>query len=147
MVREVSMAQPETAARRDTATATLPPVFSANGQLPGTAAPTLDNADAPAVVLSSETLRWKELTYKGRTFVFNREITIRVLEEDGGWAYESDDPELMGFGHTRAEAEYTFCLDFAIQWDDLACEEDDSKLSRGAREVKRGLLALVEARR
>jgi hypothetical protein len=140
------MVQSETAARRDTATATLPPVFSANGQLPGAAAVALDNADAPAVVLSSETLRWKELTYKDRTFVFNREMIIRVLEEDGGWAYESDDPDLMGFGHTRAEAEHSFCFDFTAQWDGLACEEDDGKLSRGAREVKRDLLALVKAR-
>jgi hypothetical protein len=42
------MVQSETAARRDTATATLPPVFSANGQLPGAATVALDDADAPA---------------------------------------------------------------------------------------------------
>jgi hypothetical protein len=107
---------------------------------------TLDRAEAPAAVLSSETLRWKELTYRGRTFEFNREIHIRALEEDGGWAYESDDPELMGYGLTREEAELTFCLDFAAQWDDLACEED-GRLTLDAREVKRDLLALVRAQR
>jgi hypothetical protein len=140
------MCQSETAARRDTAAATLPPVFSANGQLPGAAAVALDDADAPAVVLSSETLRWKELTYKGRTFVFNREMIIRVLEEDGGWAYESDDPELMGFGHTRAEAEHSFCFGFTLCWREYACE-DDSKLGRKAREFKQELLGLVSSQR
>jgi hypothetical protein len=145
------MVQSETTARRDTAIGTLPPVFSSNGQVTETAlgasTVTLDGAESSAIVLSSETLRWKELTYRGRTFEFSREVLIRVIEEEGGWVFESDDPELLGFGHTRAEVEYTFCLDFAIQWDDLACEEDDSKLSRGAREVKRGLLALVKAQR
>jgi hypothetical protein len=45
-----------------------------------------------------------------------------------------------------AEAEYIFCLGFAAQRDDLACEED-GKLTQGAIEVKRDLLALVKAQR
>jgi hypothetical protein len=140
------MVQSETATRRDTATATLSPVFSANGQLPGAATATIDDADAPTVVLSSETLRWKELTYKGRTFVFNREMIIRVTQEEGGWSFAEDEIRLLGFGHTRAEAEFTFCLDFAAQWYDLACEEDE-RLTKGAIKVKRALLALVESQR
>jgi hypothetical protein len=107
---------------------------------------TIDGEETPATILTSETLKWKELTYRGRTFEFNREMHIRVLEEDGGWAYESDDPEIMGYGLTRTEAELTFCLGFAAQWNDLACEED-GKLTQGAREVKRGLLALVKAQK
>jgi hypothetical protein len=135
------MAQPDTAALHDATVGTLPLTYAPAGQLPEALQAGF------AATRGSETLAWKELTYKGRTFEFNREIRIRVLEEDGGWAFESDDPEIMGFGLTRAEAEFTFCLGFAAQWDDLACEEDDNRLTLDAIEVKHALLALVKAQR
>jgi hypothetical protein len=108
---------------------------------------TLDGEETPAAILSCETLRWSELTYRDRTFVFKRDLVIRVLEEEGGWSFAEDKFSLLGFGHTRSEAEYSFCLDFAIQWDDLACEEDEKKLSKDAIELKHALLGLVKAQR
>jgi hypothetical protein len=105
---------------------------------------TLGGAEVPAVVLTGETLAWKELTYKGRTFEFSREMHIRVIEEDGGWAYESGAPRIMGFGHTRGEAESSFCFGFAFNWDQIACE-DDENLTQDAVDLKRALRALVEA--
>jgi hypothetical protein len=144
------MVQSEAATRHDTAASTLPPVFSANGRiaetLPGAAAATLDGTEAPAAVLSGETLRWKELAYEDRTFVFSRELEIRVTQEEGGCAYDSDDPDLFGFGDTRAEAEHVFCLDFTSSWDDIVGEEDGN-LTKGARETKHALLALVKSQR
>jgi hypothetical protein len=144
------MSQAETATRRDVVASTLPPVFSSNGQIAETAPSAftvaLDCAEPPATVLSGETLRWKELAYKDRTFVFNRELEIRVTQEEGGCAYDSDDPDLFGFGRTRAEAEHVFCLDFASSWDDIVGEED-GKLTKGARETKRVLLSLVKSQR
>jgi hypothetical protein len=144
------MGQSETATQRDTATGTLPLVFASNGQIVETrhsgVTATLDGAEPPASILSTETLRWKELTYRDRTFEFNREIQIRVLEEDGGWTFESADPELMGYGLTRAEAELSFCFDFALCWREYACEED-SKLAPDAREFKQELLGLVNSQR
>jgi hypothetical protein len=124
------MVQPETATRRDAAGFTA----------------TIDDAEAPAVILSSETLRWTELTYKDRTFAFNRELEIRVTQEEGGWSFDSDDPELFGYGHTRSEAESLFRFDFASCWKEYACEED-SKLAPDAREFKQELLKLVKAQR
>jgi hypothetical protein len=125
-----------------------PPVFSSNGWIAeaalGATTATLDGAEPLATVLSGETLRWKELAYEDRTFVFSRELEIRVTQEDGGCAYDSDDPELFGFGCTRAEAEHVFCLDFASTWDDIAGEEDGD-LTKGARETKRALLSLVKS--
>jgi hypothetical protein len=91
-----------------------------------------------------ENLTWTELTRRGRTFEFSRELHIRVLEEEGGWAFESDDPELMGFGLTRSEAEQSFCVDFAACWDEIACQ-DDEMLTQDATEMKQSLLALVKA--
>jgi len=132
------MGQTDTATQSGAAAGTLPFAFPSAGQAPET----LPSGFQSAFII--ETLKWRKLTYLDRTFIFNRELVIRVLKEEGGWAFESDDPELMGFGHTRQEAELTFCLDFAAQWDDLACEEDD-KLTQGARKVKLDLLALVKS--
>jgi len=131
------MSQLETATQRDTATATLPPMFAPTGRVPETMPSTT------AAVRDREDLVWTELTYRGRTFEFNRGVHIRVLKEDGGWAFESDDPELMGFGLTRAEAELTFCVDFAACWDGIACQ-DDEILTKDAIDLKLLLLALVK---
>jgi hypothetical protein len=134
------MVQLETATQRDTATGTLPPMFSPSGRVSGTTPGTT------AAVCDREDLVWTELTYRGRTFEFNRGIHIRVLKEDGGWAFESDDPELMGFGLTRAEAEASFCFGFGFKWDQIACE-DDEILTLDAMELKRALLALVKTQK
>jgi len=131
------MGQPDTAIGRDTATGTLPPMFVPSGRVSET------KSSATTAVCDREDLVWTELTYRGRTFEFNRGVHIRVLKEDGGWAFESDDPELMGFGLTRAEAELTFCVDFAACWDGIACQ-DDEILTQDAIELKLLLLALVK---
>jgi hypothetical protein len=107
---------------------------------------TIDDEEAPAAVLSSETLRWSGLTYKGQTFVFNRDLEIHVTQEEGGWSFNSSDPELFGFGHTRNEAESLFRFDFVSCWKEYACE-DDSKLAPDAREFKQELLKLVKVQR
>ena len=134
------MGQPDTAVGRDIATGTLPPMFVPTGRVseitPG----------ATTVVRDREDLVWTELTYRGRTFEFNRGVHIRVLKEDGGWAFESDAPEILGFGHTRAEAEASFCFGFGFKWDQIACE-DDEMLTLDAMELKRALLALVKAQK
>jgi hypothetical protein len=134
------MSQPESATQRSTTAGTLPPTFLSIGRAPETL------QSGFALTCGSETLRWTDLTYQDRTFVFNRELVIRVTQEEGGCSFNSDDPELFGFGHTRAEAELVFCLDFASCWDDLACE-DDEKLTQDAIELKRALLALVKLQR
>jgi len=50
----------------------------------------------------------------------------------------------MGFGHSRDEAEETFGLDFVMCWDQIAMEEDDGKLSSGAKAQKQALLELAK---
>jgi hypothetical protein len=113
---------------------------------PGGATATFDDAEAPAVILFSETLRWSELAYNGQTFVLNKELTIQVTQEEGGWSFAEDEFRLLGFGHTRDEAELSFCVDFATQWEEIACE-DDVVLSRGAKKLKQRLLGLAESQR
>jgi hypothetical protein len=103
----------------------------------------VDGAAAPVSMRASETLVLTELTHWDRTFAFNRGLVVRVLDEGGGWAFESDNPELMGFGHTRDEAEASFCFGFALNWDQMACE-DDERLTLDAIELKRAILTLVK---
>jgi hypothetical protein len=78
------MVQSETATQRGSTVGALPAIFAPNGRIaeapPSAAAATPGGAEAPAVVPTSETLSWKDLTYKGRTFEFSREVHIRVLE-------------------------------------------------------------------
>jgi hypothetical protein len=142
------MAQSGIAIHSGTAAGALPPVFSSNGQiadiLPSGIAVTLGDAEAPAAVLSSETLRWSELTYGGQTFVLNKELTIRVTQEEGGWSFAEDEFRLLGFGHTRDEAELAFRSDFSYCWNEIA-REDDSRLARRAKEMKRAFLGLVDS--
>jgi len=128
------------AMRSDATAEALSPIFVPAGQISkATPSKSAKNCDC-------EKLVWTELTRRGRTFELNRELHIRVLEEDGGWAFESDDPELMGFGLTRSEAEQSFCVDFAACWDEIACKDDDM-LTQDAIEMKQSLLALVKTLR
>jgi len=115
------MTGPDTAMQSDVTAGTLPLIFVPAGQA----------SEAAPSEHACEKLTWTELTRRGRTFEFSRGLHIRVLEEDGGWAFESDDPELMGFGLTRSEAEQSFCVDFAACWDEIACQ-DDERLTQDA---------------
>jgi len=134
------MGQPDTATQRSAAPGVLSTTFPPIGNVLETQ-PSGFNA-----ACANETLKWSELTYLGRTFVFNRELVICVLKEDGGWAFESADPKLMGFGHTRPDAELSFCFGFALNWDQIACENDE-KLTLDAIDLKRALLSLVKAQK
>jgi len=85
-----------------------------------------------------------ELGYKGRKFIFNGKLPVRVTQKEGWWTLESDTCKLMGYGSSRSEAELSFCFDFSSCWDDLACEEDEN-LTYEAINMKRQLLNLVKS--
>jgi hypothetical protein len=108
-----------------------------------TATDMTDMADALSLAPASGTASLTELRYGGRRFVFSRELLVRVLEEGGGWAFEADVPELLGFGNTRVEAERTFRQTFAACWDHFT-PTDDGKMTKGAARLKRKLLALAK---
>jgi hypothetical protein len=98
--------------------------------------------DALSTALAGGTAFLTELRYGGRRFAFSRELPVRVLEEEGGWAFEADIPELVGFGNTRLEAEHAFRQDFAACWDHFT-PTDDGDMTKGAVKLKRDLLALA----
>jgi hypothetical protein len=122
--------------------------------LQGVQGPTLPNATNPKRdtlmhVQGIDTAFGKRMSVKGlrrrtRKFTFNRELDIRITQSEDGWHFDSDEPELFGFGRTPEEADESFCFCFAHSWDQIACE-DDSKLDTDAQKLKRELLGLVRA--
>ena len=134
------MVQNETATQRNTATGTLPPMFAPAGRVPETVPGGFKSTRA------SETVFLTELTCEGRTFVFNHPLPVQVVQEDGGWTFESEECRLLAYGHDRLEAESSFRHFFVYCWDDIACE-DDERLALGALKQKRALLALVKAQK
>ena len=125
---------------QDTATGTLPPMFIPSKRATGA---TVDVAVQPTPGCADETVFFAEITWEGRTFVFNHPLPVRVTQDDDGWTFESDEYRLMSYGDTRVEAESDFCFMFAECWDEIACE-DDERLALGAVKQKRALLALVK---
>jgi len=101
--------------------------YSATGTLPGTGVE----------------MTLTEIEYGDRRFVFSRALMVRVLEEECGWAFETDTHELVGFGYTREEAELAFRQDFAACWDRIALG-DERKMTQGAINLKQALLALAK---
>jgi hypothetical protein len=98
---------------------------------------------SPASVIGSKELSFTELAYENRKFVFNKTMVVRVTREDGGWVFQLDEPELIGFGHKQSEAESAFRQTFVACWDNIA-QEDDENLTQGAINMKRTLLALAK---
>ena len=90
-----------------------------------------------------ERLTWSELVYRGRRFTFNRGLTIKVDGDEEGWEMESEDLELIAFGHNRSEAESVFREMFAVRWDMIVLAEDD-KLSWDAVELKQKYLSIAK---
>jgi hypothetical protein len=101
---------------------------------------------ACSAAIPETTLFLSELTCGDRRFVFNRELRVRVTNEDGAWLFESDEPdlaELVGFDVQYSAAETSFRQTFIACWDIIA-QEDDEKLASDARRLKRALLSLAK---
>jgi hypothetical protein len=52
----------------------------------------------------------------------------------------------MGFGHTRLDAELSFCFGFALNWDQIVRDVDEN-LTLDAIGLKHALLSLVKAQK
>jgi hypothetical protein len=98
-ILEGAMAQPGTAARRETATGTLAPVFAPNGQA------TESLPSGFAVTIAGETVFLTELVCEGRTFLFGHPLPVQILQEEGGCSFESEEYNLLAYGRDRREAE------------------------------------------
>jgi len=86
---------------------------------------------------------WTELTYQNRKFVFNAELLINIECHDGGWVFEADEYNLLGYGTRRCDADLSFRQVFVACWDNIALA-DDKDLTLDAMEIKRSMLALVK---
>jgi hypothetical protein len=94
----------------------------------------------------SETVFLTELTCEDRTFLFYRPLPVRIVQEGGGCSFESEEYNLLAYGHDRLEAESMFRYVFVACWDGIACK-DDGFLTERAAKMKRALLSLVKSQR
>ena len=93
--------------------------------------------------LADRQLSWSELVYGDRKFVFNKELVIRVTQEEGAWVFKSEQPKLVGFDLELDGAELAFRQTFVACWDNIA-QEDDENLTQGAIQMKQTLLAFAK---
>ncbi len=77
-----------------------------------------------------------------RRFILKKSLRVRVGVEGRVWVYEYPALGILAYGLKQAEALDAFRSDFASAWDQVA-KEDDSKLTRDARSLKKRLVSLV----
>ena len=71
-----------------------------------------------------------------------KSLRVRVGLEGSVWVYEYPPLGILVYGLKQAEALDAFRSDFASAWDQVV-KEDDSKLTRDARTLKKRLVLLV----
>jgi hypothetical protein len=110
-------------------------------------AETTDSLTKPSVLQRNqpkrETIYLTKLTYENREFHFAHETAIEVTWDGELWTYESKNFGIEGFETTRQKADLAFRQTFALCWDHFACEEDDSKLSKKAKQIKTTFKSLI----
>jgi len=89
-----------------------------------------------------ETIHLTQLVYENREFTFASEMPVTVTNKDGVWIFESKEFEIIGFDESKEEAFYAFRMDFDARWEYIA-SEDDCKLTKNARQLKKQLKSLV----
>lgn len=77
-----------------------------------------------------------------RRFMLKKSIRVRLGVEGTVLVYEYSPLGILAYGLNQSEALDAFRTDFASAWDQVA-KEDDSKLTRDARSLKRRLVSLV----
>jgi len=77
-----------------------------------------------------------------RRFILKKSVRVRLGVEGTVLVYEYPPLGILAYGLNQAEALDAFRTDFASAWDQVA-KEDDSKLTRDARSLKRRLVSLV----
>lgn len=98
----------------------------------------------PATLASNATEAVTHIMWQGRTFRLRERINLSVRRRGPYCFIEYEPLGISGYGRDEQEALEAFAADFATTWDWIA-EARDSQLASDARELKRGLQALVAA--
>ena len=83
-----------------------------------------------------ETIYLAEVTDGNRKFLFGREIAVKVTWDGELWIFEFEDLGIETFHFNKQRAYLDFQEAFGVHWDYFACEEDDNKLSKKAKQLK-----------
>jgi hypothetical protein len=84
------------------------------------------------------------LVAEGRFFRFRKPLDVVEGREGRYYWHEAEDLGMLGYGATRQDSWDMLIGLFEHNWDDIAME-DDSRLTKGARSLKRQMLRLVES--
>jgi hypothetical protein len=84
-----------------------------------------------------------EIEADNRIFRLSAPVDVTVSIEDGLWINAAGPLSIFAVGDSRGEALRSFCDDFAVLWDEIACAPDDS-LTGDAIRVKRALNVAVK---
>jgi hypothetical protein len=85
-----------------------------------------------------------EIESGDRLFRLRTSVDVTVTVEDGLWINEAAPLSILAAGNTRGEALRSFCNDFTVLWDEIACVSDDN-LTGDAIHIKRSLRDIVES--
>ncbi|MCL5966190.1 MAG: type II toxin-antitoxin system RelB/DinJ family antitoxin [Deltaproteobacteria bacterium] len=78
-----------------------------------------------------------------KRFILRESLRVRVGLEGGVWVYEYEPLGILAHGSSQGEALDAFRAEFASAWEQIA-KEDDGKLTRDARALKKRLLSIVD---
>jgi addiction module RelB/DinJ family antitoxin len=77
-----------------------------------------------------------------KRFILRKSLQVRVGLEGGVWVYEYEPLGILAHGSSQAEALDAFRTEFASAWEQIA-KEDDARLTRDAKALKKRLLSIV----
>ena len=83
------------------------------------------------------------IEWRRQRFILRKSLRVRVGLEGGVWVYEYEPLGILAHGSSQAEALDAFRMEFSSAWEQIA-KEDDARLTRDARALKKRLLSVVD---
>ena len=83
------------------------------------------------------------IEWRRQRFILRKSLQVRVGLEGGVWVYEYEPLGILAHGSSQAEALDAFRMEFSSAWERIA-KEDDARLTRDARALKKRLLSVVD---
>lgn len=78
-----------------------------------------------------------------KRFILRKSLQVRIGLEGGVWVYEYGPLGILAHGSSQADAMDAFRTEFTSAWEQIA-KEDDARLTRDARALKKRLLSVVD---
>lgn len=95
----------------------------------------------PVEIPASSTM--SVIEWRRKRFILRKSLRVRIGLESGVWVYAYEPLGILAYGSSQAEALDAFRTEFASAWEQIA-KEDDARLTRDARALKKRLLSVVD---